>query len=435
MAKGDGSVIEVKKKDKVTGKMVSYNPKHWKIRIDLGFEPIPDPETGKRKRRPPLSRTVAGTKSYARKVRDEMRRELEQGIKPDADKLTFRDMCEIYQKLRRDAQKVAAKTVELDGRRLDFLCEIIGDLPLRAIDARIVDTLFPEIRKRRLEQGYGCGNTTLHAYYTLLKSLFNKAVRYDLILRNPCDRVESPKIDPSERRSLSVEEASRLLREINEEEERAYTDLKAKEARQKAWGVQYDRSFLFGMRDVCCPLAVRIGLATGMRRGEVLSLTWDDLKDDKLTVIRSHTKTDAGQRAIVIDEETVKHLSDWKEYQKELLATIKIEQSGKTPILCCATGTPLGGTTFARWWSAWRDVHGFPGLKFHELRHTQASQLLANGVDVKTVQTRLGHSDPSITLKWYAHASEQNDRKAGKLIGELFSGHTNEERTQSSQVA
>ena len=159
-----------------------------------------------------------------------------------------------------------------------------------------------------------------------------------------------------------------------------------------------------------------------MRRGEVLSLTWDKLDGDRIIVVRENTKTDAGKRIIAIDGTTVSHLLAWKEYQAELLAYIRIAQTGLTPIFCCATGAQLGGTTFARWWSQWRDEHGFPDLKFHELRHTQATQLLANGVDVKTVQARLGHSDPAITLKWYAHASEKNDRKAGNLIGALFAG-------------
>lgn len=60
-------------------------------------------------------------------------------------------------------------------------------------------------------------------------------------------------------------------------------------------------------------------------------------------------------------------------------------------------------------------------LRFHELRHTQATQLLANGVDVKTAQTCLGHTNAYITLNWYAHAVPENDRKAAQLIGGLFS--------------
>ena len=78
--------------------------------------------------------------------------------------------------------------------------------------------------------------------------------------------------------------------------------------------------------------------------------------------------------------------------------------------------------TFDNWWRAWRKEHGFEGLKFHELRHTQATQLLANGVDVKTVQTRLGHASASITLGWYAHAIPEKGHEAADLLGAILSG-------------
>lgn len=67
------------------------------------------------------------------------------------------------------------------------------------------------------------------------------------------------------------------------------------------------------------------------------------------------------------------------------------------------------------------------------LDESMITQLLANGVDVKTVQTRLGHANASITLNWYAHAVPENDRKAAQLIGDLFSANTqNEDRGDDS---
>ncbi len=73
-----------------------------------------------------------------------------------------------------------------------------------------------------------------------------------------------------------------------------------------------------------------------------------------------------------------------------------------------------------------RKDSGFVELELHELRHTQATQLLANGVDIKTVQTRMGHANASVTLNWYAHAVEDNDEKAADLVGSLLnSGQEN----------
>lgn len=65
---------------------------------------------------------------------------------------------------------------------------------------------------------------------------------------------------------------------------------------------------------------------------------------------------------------------------------------------------------------------GYERLKFHELRHTQATLLISNGADIKTVQNRLGHSTAALTMDIYAHAIEQNDREAADEIGELLGG-------------
>ena len=66
-------------------------------------------------------------------------------------------------------------------------------------------------------------------------------------------------------------------------------------------------------------------------------------------------------------------------------------------------------------------VH-YEGLKFHELRHTQATLLLASGEDIKTVQARLGHAKASTTLDMYAHAMPEKDKEAAQIIGNLLSG-------------
>ena len=66
---------------------------------------------------------------------------------------------------------------------------------------------------------------------------------------------------------------------------------------------------------------------------------------------------------------------------------IGIKQDDGTPVCCSDTGGFYNAQNFEHWWRPWHEAHGFDGLKFLELRHTQATQLLANGADVKTVQS------------------------------------------------
>lgn len=138
-------------------------------------------------------------------------------------------------------------------------------------------------------------------------------------------------------------------------------------------------------------------------------------------------KTRAGARTIALDVTTARRLARWKEEQAAYLSMLGLDQTDETPVFCSNVGGWFDLHNFETWWRRFRKENGFEGLKFHELRHTQATQLLAQGVDVKTVQTRMGHSNASLTLNWYAHAMPQNDRKAADMLGELFADNDEKE--------
>lgn len=222
-----------------------------------------------------------------------------------------------------------------------------------------------------------------------------------------------------------------------------------KEERHDKRGNSTNRSYIIGLVNISSIMAVRIAIATGMRRGEVLGLMWKDIHFGdvcELHVRRAYTpalklkepKTKSGFRTIAIDSVTAERLKAWKILQAECLDTLgeALAQTEDTPVCCSNIGGLYDPEYFYGWWNSFRKQAGFPKLRFHELRHTQATQLLANGVDVKMVQTRLGHANASITLNWYAHAVPENDRKAAQLIGDLFSSNsqTNADDNQDAQA-
>ena len=193
---------------------------------------------------------------------------------------------------------------------------------------------------------------------------------------------------------------------------------------------------------------MRLLLATGCRRGEILGLSWSaiDFESSQIYIRQSlnnqceikETKTAAGVRALYVDRETITHLQAWKAFQAKALHLVmaedsegkkhSVEQTDETPVCCSDVGGWLDPTNVNRWWGGnksrgiegYRDTIGFPNLKLHELRHTSATLLLGNGVDVKTVQHRLGHASSSLTLDQYAHAIPANDRTAADLIGSIY---------------
>ncbi|MCL2504182.1 MAG: site-specific integrase [Coriobacteriia bacterium] len=176
-------------------------------------------------------------------------------------------------------------------------------------------------------------------------------------------------------------------------------------------------------------MGVRLALATGARRGEVLGLTWDsfDARTSSIRINQQQTKsglrapkTERGKRTITLDGATIERLAEWKSQQAEYLFSFGIRQTEKTPIVSDELGGFLEPDNFSRWWDIFRKRHGFDTLKLHDLRHTQATLLIAQGVDIKTVQNRLGHTKASTTLDLYAGVLPGKDAEAASVIGSLL---------------
>lgn len=411
MAYGDGSITEVRRGV-------------WRVRVDFGKDPV----TGKRQ---VVSRNVKGTKRDAAKMRDRIRREHENGLTAEGEKTTFGKFADEWHAARVMSGSLTRTFLDREKTTIDMLKGYIGNVRLRDITPKMVETLYQTILRDKLAERGKYSGTTMHMHHAKLKQILEKAVKFDLIARNPCDRVEPPKADDAERRSLHPDEASRLLACADAEFESDLKALEEKEGRQDAWNVADGRTRMLGLSQLGYSIAVRLALATGMRRGEVFGLTWEcvDLSAQTVSVVQSLTahgetkkpKTRAGFRTIYIDADTAHCLECWRRTQEDMLARLSLDQAEATPVCCSSVGGYAELHSFSRWWCAFREKHGFPGLKFHELRHTQATQLLANGVDVKTVQTRMGHSSASLTLDWYAHAVPENDKKAARIIGNLLS--------------
>ena len=272
----------------------------------------------------------------------------------------------------------------------------------------------------------------MHHIHTLLKSVFKKAMDYDLILRNPCDRVVAPRRDDPERKALSADECARMASCLDDAERQEREMMNAKEQRMAKLPKSKCRCEVRGVSRLSGIMAIRIALATGMRRGELAGLEWGtvNLEAATIQVVQSRTKyntnkapkTKAGFRTIHIDKATNESLKRWKTEQASVLATIGVTQDANTPVCCNDKGEYMDLPNLERFWRSFKDEYGFEGVKLHELRHTQATRLMAQGVDVKTVQTRMGHANAGITLDWYSHPVEENDEKAADLVGSMLAG-------------
>jgi len=171
---------------------------------------------------------------------------------------------------------------------------------------------------------------------------------------------------------------------------------------------------------------IEFSLKTGLRKSEVFGLTWYDLdtKENIITINKSRnylnkygmiikeTKNNSSNRRIYISKKIVALLLSYKR-EKELDKMHKIKADE-------FIFDDINFNTITLWFKNWQKKNSInPIITFHDLRHTHATLLLAQGIDAKTISSRLGHSSITTTLNIYAHVLKDLDKKAVQKIEEL----------------
>lgn len=178
---------------------------------------------------------------------------------------------------------------------------------------------------------------------------------------------------------------------------------------------------------------VRLAVVVGARRGELCALRWEDVHGGVLTISRSFGERAAGEgwaikgtkthqeREVPLDPETAEAVAAWRRRcaEQALAAGVPLPEW----VFPSRSGGPMVPTVASK---RWRKVRSDPevnllALRLHDLRHINASLLLARGVDVRTVSGRLGHRNPATTLNVYAQAVQRADEHAAQVAGSIFS--------------
>ena len=218
----------------------------------------------------------------------------------------------------------------------------------------------------------------------------------------------------------------------------------------QVWTAEQVAAFLAVSETHRMHAAFYLALLTGMRRGEVLGLQWDDVDfarsrlrvRNNLVEVRGEgtagkqhagkatvssvrariqtPKTDASRRTVVFSPGTMSKLKEHQAQQRREQAAAVEAWQGQGFVFASELGGPTDPRTLYGWFRTLVKVAGLPPIRIHDLRHTAASLMIRQGISPKTVSDRLGHSDVAFTLRVYAHLYDDQREEAAFDLSDLF---------------
>lgn len=361
----------------------------WEGRYTAGY----DPKTGKRLIKNVLGKTQA-------EVKEKLKRALEEtnglDVSRASDEYTvaswLRTWYELYAKP--NVRTATANRYELIIEQ--YTVPRIGNIKLKKLTTQHLQKLYKELLESgRIHVGKGQDNglstTTVHSVHLMLHCALKRAVKERLISRNPCEDCIVPKPRKLDMKILTPEH-------------------------MKAYLEAADRRGLLPM--------FYLELVSGLRKGELVALRWDDvdIRQRTISVSKQYVRNPDGSLELTRPktENSVRLVSI-----PQTAVDLLIQEHDKHPDSPYLFPSPLTGEMYHP--DSVVNLHkkilqdaGLEHLRFHDLRHTFATTALQNGVDVKTVSAMLGHFDAGFTLRTYTHATRQKQDEAAQTMGNFM---------------
>ena len=361
-------------------------------------------------------KTVHGNKKDAEVELAKFVTEVQNGLVIDGKSLKFYEFTEIW---KRDygSKELAPSTYKRYCRMLETrLLPYFGHFYINKIKPtdimKFYDLLEKDTQLVRKQGNNGAktkkplSGKTILEHHRLLRAMLHKAVYWQLIVANPAERVQPPKARKPKRKSYDDEQTKILLENLE----------------------------LLSSEDIKYKVAIILTVFTGVRLGELMGLEWQDVdfKNGIISINRSSQyladmgvftkvpKTESSIREIAIPEFIISLLEEYKLWYEEQKSIYGELWTNSDRLFVQADGKPMHPSTISKWFVKYVGQIGLPVINFHGLRHTNASLLVAQNVDIAVISARLGHAQISTTLDFYVHPLLSHNRKAGYALENLL---------------
>ena len=245
---------------------------------------------------------------------------------------------------------------------------------------------------------------SIREHHGIISSILSTAVRWNVISSNPTERVDLGRMTKYKPAYYDVEQITAMFAALEGEP------------------LRY-RTMLY------------LTVDTGMRTGEITGLHWTDIDLDKGTVtvnrqrqyvtgygtFEASPKTESGFRTITLSGTVAAMLRQYRNSQIEELIGLGEAWKIENLVFVHEDGTPIHPHRPYKWFTEFLERHGLPKITYHQLRHTNASLLIASGVDVVTLSGRLGHGDKNVTLNTYSHVIKSKEEQAANSMEAFYS--------------
>ena len=354
------------------GSIKQRSPGSYTITIYLGKDPV----TKKKKWH---TATIRGSKRDAQTECAKLIAAITGGSFSEPNKVTVAEFLERW--LTHMTTQVDARThVGYAEKVRKNIVPLLGQVLLTKLRSDQIEAAYTKaLASGRCDGNGGLSPRTVHHLHRILKQALKQAAKWKLLA---VQAVDAPKVEKKEMRIYDMPQTVDALKE---------------------------------MRQTRFLIAYLLAAMCGLRRGEISALRWKnvDLDACALRVVQTArqigTKVDykpvknTKGRPVALSPIMVYELRAHRARQTEELLRLGIKSTGDSFVFAQPEGTPIKPGSITNEWKRLVGKHALPGIRFHDLRHTHATAMLASGIHPKIAQERLGHSTIAITMDLYSH--------------------------------